>query len=174
MMTYPDVGHLVELTNLLSTEATQARVVAIRRSKEGAMLGVAVELLVPSESFWGVNFELRKTSAQLLKLEQAIKSAEIDPRILADFRDALDHVRTTAWAVQEWQERQLERRDPQKVLPLLTAERIRRATQLSNAIVAEVSAREVTWQTAGIEDLFRVLEQLYQHLAGLSKNRGAQ
>src|SRR2546430_5287848 len=49
-------------------------VLALRRSKEGAVLGVAVELVVPSEAFWGVNFQLKKTNAQLYKLEQALLS----------------------------------------------------------------------------------------------------
>lgn len=167
MKTYPDVGSQVELTNLLSSEAAQARVVAIRRSKKGAVLGVAVELLVPNESFWGVNFRLRRTSAELVKLEQAIKSGGIDPRILTEFRDAVDYVRKTAWVVQEWQERQLQRRDASTVLPLLAAERIRRATQLGNSIAMDLAAHEVTPETAGIEDLFRAIERVYQDLASL-------
>src|SRR5713226_4004070 len=50
--TYPDVGEIIELTNLLSAESTEARVLAIRRSPEDTVRGVAVEFLVPSETFW--------------------------------------------------------------------------------------------------------------------------
>src|SRR5579859_456549 len=117
MKRFPSVGSQLELTNLLSGETYRARVVAIRR-KEGQVLGVAVELLVPSESFWGVNFQLKKTSAELLQLEHAIRTGGIDQRILMDFRDAVDHVRKTAWAVQEWQERQIQHHDPHTVIPL--------------------------------------------------------
>lgn len=88
--TYPGVGSHLELTNLLSSEATQARVAAIRRSRSGAILGIAVELLVPSESFWGVNFQLKKTSAQLARIQEVIKPGGVDPEILREFRDAVD------------------------------------------------------------------------------------
>lgn len=160
-------GRQHELTNLVSRETVPARVAAVRRNQEGAVLGVAVELAQPNETFWGVNFQLRRTSAQLVKLEQAIKSGGVDPRILTDFRDAVDYVRKTAWAVQEWQERQLKKRDPQTVLPLITAERIRRTTQLSKTILVDLAAHDVTRDTPGIEDLFRAVETLHQHVAGL-------
>jgi hypothetical protein len=149
MKAYPSVGSQLELTNLLSGEAFRARVIGTRRSTEGRMLGVAVELLISSDTFWGVNFRLKKTSAELVKLHHAMQSGNLDPRILKEFRDAVDYVRKTAWAAEEWQERQLQRRDPHTVLPLLTAERVRRATQLSDAIFADLAAHEVSSETAG-------------------------
>lgn len=173
MKTCPSVGSQLELTNLLSGEAFQARVVGARRSKEGQILGVAVELLIPSETFWGVNFQLKKTSAELVRLERVMKSGSIDPRILREFRDAVDYVRKTAWAVQEWHERQLQDHDPQTLLPLITAERIRRATQLSNTIMADLAAHEVTSETAGIDEFFRAIEKVHQYLAGLLRDREA-
>jgi hypothetical protein len=173
MKTYPRVGTKLELTNLLSGEAVEARVVAMRSSKDGIALGVAVELLVPNETIWGVNFQLKKTSAELVKIEQAIKSGGIEPRILTEFRDAVDYVRKAAWAVQEWQERRLQHHDPHTVLPLLTAERIRRATQLSKAITTDLAAHEVTRQTTGIDEFFRAVESLYQRVAVLFRDREA-
>ena len=173
MKIYPWVGGDLELTNLVTGQSTEARAVGTRRSKDGAFLGVAVALVVPSETFWGVNFQLRKTSADLVKIEQTIQSGGVDPRILKEFREALDYVRKTAWAVQEWQERQLQKRDPQTVLPLVTTERIRRATQLSKAITADLNAHEVTRETAGMDEFFRAVESLYQHVADLLKNREA-
>src|SRR5258708_9209496 len=91
MKTFPSVGSQLELTNLRSSETYRARVVAIRR-KEGAILGVAVELLIPSETFWGVNFQLKKTSSELLQLEQAIRTGGIDQRILMDYHYAAHHM----------------------------------------------------------------------------------
>ena len=173
MTTYPDVGRRLELKNLVSGEATEARVVAIRSSKDGTALGAAIELVVPNESFWGVNFQLRKTSADLAKLEQAIRSGGAEPRILREFRDSVDYVRKTAWAVQEWQERQLLKRDPQTLLPLLVAERIRRATQLCVAVTTDLTAHEVTRENVGIDELFATVESLYQRIALLFKNLDA-
>src|SRR5712664_3745787 len=171
MKSYPSVGSHLDLTNLLSGEAFRARVVGTRRSTDGRILGVAVELLIPSDTFWGVNFRLKKTSAELVKLHHAMQSGNLDPRILREFRDAVDYVRKTAWAAEEWQERQLQQRDPQTVLPLITAERIRRATQLSDAISADLAAHEVSRETTGMAELFQALERLHQNLADLFRDR---
>jgi hypothetical protein len=137
-------------------------------------VGVAVELLVPNEAFWGVNFQLKKTSAELAKIERAIQSGSVEPGILREFRDAVDYVRKTAWAVQEWQERQLQQHDPQTVLPLLIIERIRRATQLNKAITTDLAAHDVTRETTGIEEFFRAVESLYQHVVDLFRDRHAR
>jgi hypothetical protein len=171
MKVYPSVGSHLDLKNLLSGEAFRARVVGTRRSTEDRVLGVAVELLVPSETFWGVNFRLKKTSAELVRLNHVMQSGNVDPRILREFRDAVDYVRKTAWAAEEWQERQLQQRDPSTVLPLITAERIRRATQLSDAISEDLAAREVTSETTGMQDFFRAVERVYQRLVDLFKDR---
>ena len=102
-----------------------------------------------------------------MNLDQAIKSGDIDPRVLRDFRDAVDYVRKTAWAVQEWQERQLQHRDTATVLPLLAAERIRRAAQLSAAVSTDLKELGVTPETAGVDALFQATVQLYLDLARL-------
>lgn len=167
MKTFPRVGSEVELANLLSGETAKARVVGTRLPKDGSALKVAVELLARSETFWGLNFQLRKASGELVRIEQEIKAGGIDPRILEEFRDSVDYVRKTAWAVQEWQERQLQKRDPQTVLPLITSERIRRATQLSLAITTDLAAHQVTRETSGMRELFQAVEGLYPRVASL-------
>lgn len=167
MKTFPRVGNDVELTNLLSGETARARVVGTRLPKDGGAPKVAVELLVRSETFWDLNFQLRKASAELVRIEQEIKAGGIDARILEEFRDSVDYVRKTAWAIQEWQERQLQKRDPQTVLPLITSERIRRATQLSLAITTDQAAHQVTRETSGMRELFQAVEGLYPRVASL-------
>jgi hypothetical protein len=167
MKAFPRVGSELELTNLLSGETARARVVGTRLPKDGGAPKVAVELLPRSETFWGLNFQLRKTSAELVRIEQEIKVGGIDGRILEEFRDSVDYVRKTAWAVQEWQERQLQKRDPQTVLPLITSERIRRATQLSLAITSDLAAHQVTRETAGVRELYQAVESLYPRVASL-------
>jgi hypothetical protein len=164
MKSYPVAGSQIELTNLISHESSHARVIGVRRNSEGRLLGVAVELLVPSENFWGVNFQLRKTCTDLVKLEYEMRSGQVDPDILREFRDAVDNVRKTAWAVQEWQERQLREQDPDTVLPLLVAERIRRATQLCDAIISDAAAHEIARETVGIEEFFRAVETIQKNL----------
>lgn len=174
MKTYPEVGARVELANFLSAEAAQARVLAVRRSKEGEVLGVAIELVVPSETFWGVNFQLKKTNAQLFKLEQAIMSGGVDLRVLRDFRDAVDYVRTTAGAVQKWQELQLQGRDPDEARSLLLGERIRHTAFLSDELVADLDADEVNIGTKGTAELYRAVEKLYQRLTLMFDQHGTK
>jgi len=164
METFPNVGEVVELTNLLSAEAAQARVLGIRRSTESAAPGVAVELFVPSETFWGVNFQLKRSTTELLKLGQAMQAGGIDQRELREFRDAVDQIRKIAWAVEEWEERHLQRQSPETILSLLTAERIRCATYLCNELASELEASEVSFGTKGIAEFYRAVDRAYQSL----------
>ena len=167
----PAIGSVIELTNLSSTKTASARVVSLRPSKESQVLGLAVELLTPSETFWGVTFRLKVAIDDLLKLEKAIRPGGMDPRVLREFRDAVDYVRKTAWALQELEERQSHQRDTATVRSLLTEERVRRATQLSKAIASDLDSHEVTDGTTGAGDLFRAIEGLYKRLADLFKIR---
>jgi len=98
MMAPPTVGTQLELTNRLSNEVAAARVIAIRPAEAAAVI---VELAVPSETFWGIAFRLKKVTADLRTLENEIKSGGVDPRLLQELRDSVDHVRKTAWAVNE-------------------------------------------------------------------------
>lgn len=161
---YPAVGSQIELTNLFTHETCDARVVGIRRDAEGHLKGIAVELLVPNETFWGTSFQLKKSCADLVRLEYQMRSGSIDPRVLREFREAVDNVRKTAWAVQEWQERESKQQDPQSVIPLLTVESIRRATQLCEAIASASAAHEIDRETVGIEEFLRSVEHVLKTL----------
>jgi hypothetical protein len=57
------------------------------------------------------------------------------------------------------------------VLPLLTAERIRRATQLCDAITADSATHEVARETVGVDELLRAVERVHESLLGLFKDR---
>lgn len=164
MKIYPTTGLEAEVTNRLTAQKTRVRIAALRRTRSGEIQGIAIELLSPDEGFWGLNFQLRKTSAELLRLEQGIKSGDMDPFILREFRDAVDYVRKTAWAVQEWRERQIQNRDPQTVLSLLTLERIRRATTLTHDLLEDLKTQDVSRGTEGVAELQRAVEQLHQRL----------
>jgi len=165
---YPSEGTEAELTNLVSGHKSKARVSAIRRSSTGALMRVAVELLPPNEEFWGLSFQLKRTTGDLLKLEHGIKAGEIDPYVLREFRDAVDYIRKTAWAVQEWQERQIQKRDTATVIPLLVAERIRRGTHLYEALTADLKSHAIRPEATEIADLFHAIEHLYEELKQLN------
>ncbi len=86
---------------------------------------------------------------------------------MREFRDAVDYVRKTAWAVQEWQERQFQHRDTATVLPLLVRERVRRAVQLCATVAEDLKGNEITADTVGIEALYHATRQLAHDLAAL-------
>jgi hypothetical protein len=165
----PAIGSVIELTNLISTKMASARVVSLRTSMKSEVLGVAVELLTPSATFWGATLRLKMATDDLLKLEKAIRPGGMDSSVLREFRDAVDYVRKTAWALQELQARHAQQRDTSTVRSLLTEERVRRATQLSKALASDLDSHEVTDGTSGAADLFQAIEGLYQRLAGLFK-----
>jgi hypothetical protein len=159
------VGTELALRNLVSGESVRAHVVRERFTSQGVFEGIGVAFVSPAPSFWGVTFRLKKATSELRALEQEIKSGGIDPRVLRDFRDAVDYVRKTAWAVQEWQERQIQQHDTATLLPLLTAERIRRTTELSTIILTDLADKQITTETAGVVELLKAIERLHARLA---------
>jgi hypothetical protein len=108
---------------------------------------------------------LKKSTADLLELERALTSGDTDARVLRDFRDAVDHVRKAAWAVQEWQARQSKSHDTSTVLPLLMFERIRRATQLCKTIMTDLDDGSATSESHGIAELSESIDALRTRLA---------
>ncbi len=164
MATYPEIGSRVVLTNFLSAETLDARVLATPYSREGVSFGIVVELVTPSESFWGVNLQVKKTTAELQKLEQLLRSEGIDLRMLKEFRDTVDYVRTAATVVQQLRERQLDGRDDDEVVALLVTERIRRATNLCAEVLTDLESGKISGETKGVEDFLRCVEQAHDRL----------
>jgi hypothetical protein len=171
MSSYPDVGSRITLTNFLSGETSEARVLATPNSREGVSHGIIIELIAPSESFWGVNLQAKKTSIELQKLEKALQSEGIDFRLLSEFRDTVDSIRTTAIAVQQLRELQLRGRDQHEIVSMLVAERVRRTTNLCHELVADIEAGKMSGETKGIDDLCDALEQACDTLRHLVKSR---
>lgn len=124
----------------------------------------------------GVAARLDKATIELNELEATLKfiQAEVEPRVLADFREAVDHVRLTAWAVQSWLEEGERGHSPYPLLPLLTNERIRRATRLCNQLARDVQIMELSVHGQGaekFEELFRAVDSLHRPLAKLYRRQ---
>ena len=64
---------------------------------------------------------LKAATDELQALEQLVVSGDSSPRVLSEFRGAIDSIRQTAWAVQQWAELKTQNRDPYTVLGLLSA-----------------------------------------------------
>ena len=161
---YPQPGDTLDITNLTSGETVPARTIGPRKTPDGSM-GSAIELAWPSETFWGISYRLQKASAELLRLGQVLGEGEMDLTVLRDFRDAVDHVRKTAWAVNEWHDRKARQHDTATVLPLLTRERIRRATQLCNDVLKDLEAGHRGQHRPEIDSLHRAIQSLDKFLA---------
>jgi hypothetical protein len=171
MTLYPSVGSRITLTNFLSAESAEARVLATPNSREGVSHGIVVELITPSESFWGVNLQVKKTSVELQKLEKSLQSEGIDFRMLNEFRDTVDTLRTTALAVQQLREFQLKGRDAGEIVSMLVADRVRRATNLCHELIADIDAGKLSSETKEVDELYDCLEQACDRLRHLLKSR---
>ena len=171
MTQYPTVGGRIMLTNFLSAESAEARVLATPNSREGVSHGIVIELITPSESFWGVNLQVKKTSVELQKLEKSLQAEGIDFRLLSEFRDTVDALRTTALAVQRLREFQLKGLDADEIVSVLVEGRIRRATNLCHELVADIDAGKVSSEGKEVDDLYDSLEQACDRLRHLLKSR---
>ncbi len=112
---------------------------------------------------------LAAITAELKELEQLIRTGNIDARVLQDFRESVDHVRTTAWAIQQWIELGEHHKDQYSVLPMLTLERVKRAAQITHDLSLDLDCTDVRFETPGLEGLFYAVRGLYARLSPLFK-----
>jgi hypothetical protein len=89
MSNYPLSGSRVTLANFLSAQTAEARVLAAPDSRPGVANGIVVELIVPNESFWGVDLQINKTAFELQNLETALRCEDIDLPLMREYRNAL-------------------------------------------------------------------------------------
>ena len=114
---------------------------------------------------------LTAATQELQELEKLVLSGSFSPRVLSDFRTAVDDIRQTAWAVQQWTELQEQHRDPYTVLGILSQERVRRATQITRDLTLDLESLEWGMETQGLADLFRAIERLHERLLPLFKKQ---
>jgi hypothetical protein len=113
---------------------------------------------------------LEAATRELHELEELVKSGTLDSRVLSEFRSAVDHIRNTTWAVQKWIGLSDQSGgDPFSVLPIMAAERVKRATQISTDLSLDLQSIEVGIDTPGMADLFAAVDDLHRRLAILLK-----
>jgi hypothetical protein len=106
----------------------------------------------------------QNATSEIFELEKLLKSGNIEPRVLNEFRDAVDQIRGTAWAVQQWIGLQ-ESGDPYELMPALSAQRVRRATQLSKDLTIDLESVEIGFETPGLKELSQAVDALHERLA---------
>ena len=96
---------------------------------------------------------LEQAIVELLRLDEVLLSGNLEPLILADFRDALNRIRTAAWAAQQYVIRRDIDQDPSSVLSLLVGERIRATYQLCQTISDDLKRTDIEFQTGSLVQL---------------------
>ena len=104
-----------------------------------------------------VSSQLSRATMELKRLDELLKAGRVDGRVLSEFREAVNRVRTSGWQVQVWIEG-----DPRALSVLLMEERIRLATRLANQLATEIpaSGREFL----GLGSLKEAIQHLEQAL----------
>ncbi len=113
-----------------------------------------------------VRSHLEKGISELQGLHKLLLSSEVDPDVLADFRDALNRVRNTAWAAHQSVVRKERDQDSTSVLSLLAGERIRAAYQLCQALADDLKGTDVEFQRGSLVQLYEVTKTLTERLRG--------
>jgi hypothetical protein len=89
---------------------------------------------------------LEKAISELQGLHELLQSGDLDPLVLTDFRDALNRVRTAAWAAQQYVVRKETEQDSSSVLSFLVGEKIRVTHQLCQGLGDDLKRADVTLQ----------------------------
>jgi hypothetical protein len=116
--------------------------------------------------------QLERASEQLKNVEERLVSGgDVDLRVLSDFRESVNHIRHTSWAVQKWvQEKHKSGGDPFRVLGMLVAERVRVATKLIGELVIDAESGELNFETPGVLELAGAVDQLAKQLRSYGKS----
>jgi hypothetical protein len=169
MSIYPELGSRVTLANFLSAQTAEARVLAVPHAREGVANGIIVELIVPNESFWGVDLQVNKTIVELQNLEKALQCEDIDLRLVKEYRDAVNYIRTAAETLQQLRECKFRGLDDGELFSVLAPDRIRRTINLCLEVIADLDAGRVKNESKGVDELYQALEHLYGRLRQAGK-----
>lgn len=112
-----------------------------------------------------MSIELKNLSAALKRMDERLESETApDLVVLNEFRQSVDNARLTAWSVSELINAQRARKEPDKVLAFLSAERLRRLDQLVRNLCGDIERRVITSQNYGMHSLFDSINVLQQRL----------
>jgi len=108
--------------------------------------------------------KVTRTIEELNQVEQGLVIDKVDPRIIAQFHDAVEHLRQTAWSVVQWVDLNSSGGDPFEVLPQLEAERMHMLRKLAHNVTADLDSGSVTRFTEGISHIYEEVQALYRGL----------
>ena len=130
------------------------------------------------------------TATDLRELEDLVATNEdqIDPRLLSEFRSAIDHARSTTAAIQQWVDLQEQDRDPFPVLNAIESSRIRLTAGFMRELALDFDSNTLHLGSEGVKELYEAARQLHLKMEQLiadatesedatdrrSQHRGAQ
>jgi len=162
----PGLNTEVTLKCAFSGEIARARVARLKRLASGKLESIAVELVAPSESFWGLTFQLQRATAQLLEIETACQAQMkgVDFRVLKSLAEAVEQLRNVASIVQEWQDLQAEGKNAYSVLDALDGARVRKATHLLGELSSDIDSFEISSNSDEFSRLAKAVEGIYDRM----------
>jgi hypothetical protein len=111
-----------------------------------------------------VSERLATAISELSALQEPLLTAEVDPRVLADFREALNRIRNTAWAAQQSANAPLFEQGATRVSSYLTAERVRAAYQLCRSLHSDICRDDIEFQKGPLVELYGAAKSLVDEL----------
>ena len=111
-----------------------------------------------------VRSQVENVISELQGVHELMHSSDLDPAVLANFRDSLNRVRNTAWAAQQYVARGETDQDSSSVLSFLVGERIRAAYQLCQAINEDLKRTDIEVQASSLVQLYEVTKVLTEQL----------
>jgi len=128
-----------------------------------AQTGIRPKVGVPN-----VRSHLEKGISELQGLHKLLLSSAVDPDVLTDFRDALNRVRNTAWAAQQYVVRKEAGQGSSSVLSFLVGERIRVTYQLCQTLSDDLKRVDIEFQAGSLVQIQEVTRALTEQLNGLT------
>ncbi len=112
-----------------------------------------------------ISVRLQTVTSELREIHNLLTcSEEADPRILTDFRDALNRVRNAAWAVEQFANSKVSDTDPKTVMSVLAGERVRVTYQLCKLVEGDLSNSEIKFQIGQLMQLHEATKDLVRNL----------
>ena len=108
---------------------------------------------------------LRKASGDLRELEADIKTGMVDVRVMVEFREAMNHARQTAYAIEKWiHEEEKTGGNPYSVVEMVIGERMRVLSELTHDLINDVDSGDLNYETEGVNELYSLILSLQERL----------
>ena len=108
-----------------------------------------------------ISLRLQGGTNELRRIQESlVTEQELDSRILTDFRDAVNRIRNTAWAMEQYANSKTTKSDAEPVLSVVAGERVRAAYQLARLLQTDLGNPQIRFQRGQLVSLFDATQEL--------------